>query len=73
MPEKLGSLSKIGRKKVFRLSAERQRLRRMEKIVDKILGEDDSDKDGLVSFPEFISAFHSGKMSGLKLRKTKER
>ena len=53
--------------------AERQRFRRTEKIVDKILEEDDSDKDGLVSFPEFISAFHSGKMSGLKLRKTKER
>ena len=53
--------------------AERQRFRRTEKIVDKILEEDDSDKDGLVSFPEFISAFHSGKMSGLKLRKTKQR
>ena len=52
--------------------AERQRFRRTEKIVDKILEEDDSDKDGLISFPEFISAFHSGKMSGLKLRKTKQ-
>ena len=39
--------------------------------MDKILEEDDSNKDGLVSFPEFISAFHDGKMSGLKLRKTK--
>ena len=38
-----------------------------------LVEEDDSDKDGLVSFPEFISAFHSGKMSGLKLRKTKQR
>ena len=53
--------------------AERQRFRRTEKIVDKILEEEDSNKDGLVSFPEFISAFHSDKMSGLKLRKTKQR
>ena len=51
--------------------AERQRLRRSEKIVDKILEEDDSDKDGLVSFPEFMSALHAGKLDGLKIRKTK--
>ena len=51
--------------------AERQRFRRTEKIVDKILEEDDSDKDGLISFPEFMSALHAGKMDGLKIRKTR--
>ena len=51
--------------------AERQRLRRSEKIVDKILEEDDSNKDGLVSFPEFMSALHAGKLEGLKIRKTR--
>ena len=51
--------------------AERQRFRRTEKIVDKILEEDDSDKDGLVSFPEFMSALHAGKLDGLKIRKTR--
>eukprot|EP00092_Neocalanus_flemingeri_P009231 GFUD01009936.1.p1 GENE.GFUD01009936.1~~GFUD01009936.1.p1 ORF type:complete len:192 (+),score=52.27 GFUD01009936.1:352-927(+) len=50
-------------------AAERQRFRRTEKIVDKILDEDDSNNDGLFSFPEFMSAFHSAKLDGLKLRK----
>jgi len=52
-------------------AAERQRFRRVVKIVDKILEEDDSNHDGLVSFPEFMSAFHSSKLDGLKLRKVK--
>ena len=38
----------------------------------RILAEDDSDKDGLVSFPEFMSALHAGKLDGLKIRKTRE-
>lgn len=52
--------------------AERQRFRRTEKIVDRILEEDDSDKDGLVSFSEFMSALHAGKLDGLKIRKTRD-
>lgn len=52
-------------------AAERQRFRRVEKIVDEILEEDDSNYDGLVSFPEFMTAFHSSKLDGLKLRKVK--
>ena len=52
--------------------AERQRFRRTEKIVDRILEEDDSNKDGLVSFPEFMSALHAGKLDGLKIRKTRD-
>jgi len=52
-------------------AAERQRFRRVEKIVDKILDEDDSNYDGLVSFPEFMTAYHSSKLDGLKLRKVK--
>ena len=52
--------------------AERQRFRRTEKIVDRILEEDDSDKDGLVSFYEFMSALHAGKLDGLKIRKTRD-
>ena len=50
-------------------AAERKRFRRIEKIVDKILDEDDSNKDGFLSFPEFITAFQSGKLEGIKLRK----
>lgn len=52
-------------------AAERQRFRRIEKIVDTILEEDDSNFDGLVSFPEFMTAYHSSKLDGLKLRKVK--
>ena len=52
-------------------AAERQRFRRTVKIVDTILEEDDSNKDGLVSFPEFMSAYHAGRLDGLKLRKVK--
>jgi len=52
-------------------AAERQRFRRVVKIVDKILEEDDSNHDGLVSFPEFMTAYHSSKLDGLKLRKVK--
>jgi len=47
----------------------RQRLRRTEKIVDKILNEDDLDLDGALGFVEFAAAFHSGKMAGLKVKK----
>jgi len=50
-------------------AADRQRFRRTVKIVDQILEEDDSNNDGLVSFAEFMSAFHSSKLDGLKLRK----
>ena len=39
--------------------------------MDTILEEDDSDKDGLLSFPEFMSALHAGKLDGLKIRKTR--
>ncbi|XP_023345143.1 multiple coagulation factor deficiency protein 2 homolog [Eurytemora carolleeae] len=49
--------------------AQRQRLRRTEKIVDKILNEDDLDLDGALGFVEFAAAFHSGKMAGLKVKK----
>jgi hypothetical protein len=52
-------------------AAERQRFRRIEKIVDKILEDDDSNNNGLVSFPEFMTAYHSSKLDGLKLRKVK--
>ena len=52
-------------------AAERQRFRRVVKIVDKILEEDDSNRDGLVSFSEFMTAFHSSKLEGHKLRKVK--
>jgi len=51
--------------------ANRQRLRRTEKIVDLLLVEDDSDQDGALSFAEFVSAFRAGKMEGLKVKKTK--
>jgi len=50
-------------------AAERTRFRRTEKIVDKLLNEDDSDKDGLLSFPEFVAAFRAGKMDGLKVKR----
>lgn len=53
-------------------AAERQRFRRTVKIVDQILEEDDSNKDGLVSFPEFMVAFDAGRLDGLKLRKVKQ-
>lgn len=47
------------------------RFRRTVKIVDKMLEEDDSNKDGLISFPEFMSAYHARRLDGLKLRKVK--
>jgi len=50
-------------------AAERTRFRRTEKIVDRMLDEDDSDKDGELSFPEFVAAFRAGKMDGLKVKK----
>jgi len=50
-------------------AAERQRFRRIVKIVDSMLEEDDSNKDGLISFPEFMSAFNSGRLEGLQVRK----
>ena len=53
-------------------AADRARFRRTEKIVDRILDEDDSDRDGLISFPEFMSALHAGKLDGLKIRKTRD-
>ena len=43
-----------------------------ERVLDRILEEDDSNKDGLVSFPEFMSALHAGKLDGLKIRKTRD-
>jgi len=49
--------------------AQRQRFRRTEKIVDKLLDLDDIDKDGQISFPEFVSAFRGGNMDGLKVKK----
>ena len=52
-------------------AAERMRFRRTVKIVDKMLEEDDSNKDGLISFPEFMSAYHARRLDGLKLRKVK--
>ena len=52
-------------------AAERMRFRRTMKIVDKMLEEDDSNKDGLISFPEFMSAYHARRLDGLKLRKVK--
>lgn len=52
-------------------AADRARFARTEKLVDKMLEEDDSNKDGLLSFPEFMSAYHAGRLDGLKLRKTK--
>lgn len=53
----------------FNLFHFRQRLRRTEKIVDKILNEDDLDLDGALGFVEFAAAFHAGKMAGLKVKK----
>lgn len=50
-------------------AADRQRFRRTVKIVDSMLEEDDSNKDGEISFPEFMSAFHGGRLEGLKVRK----
>ena len=47
------------------------RFRRTVKIVDKMLEEDDSNKNGLISFPEFMSAYHARRLDGLKLRKVK--
>lgn len=52
-------------------SADKQRFRRTVKIVDTLLEDHDPDRNGLVSFPEFMSAFHAGKLEGLKLRKIK--
>jgi len=51
-------------------AANRQRLRRTEKIVDKILQDNDVDYDGVISFPEFLSAFKSDNMKGLKVKKS---
>jgi len=51
-------------------AAERQRLRRTEKIVDKMLSQDDTDQNGEISFSEFVSAFRAGNMHGLKVKKT---
>ena len=48
----------------------RQRLRRTEKIVDKILEDNDADYDGVISFPEFLIAFKSDNMKGLKVKKS---
>lgn len=53
-------------------AAERMRFRRTVKIVDKMLEEEDSNKDGLISFPEFMSAYHARHLEGLKLRKVKD-
>jgi len=50
-------------------AAERQRFRRTVKIVDSMLEEDDSNKDGEISFAEFMSAFHGGRLDGLKVKK----
>jgi len=52
-------------------AADKQRFRRTVNIVDAMLEEDDSDKDGRVSFAEFMSAFYHGRLDGLKLRKVK--
>jgi len=51
-------------------AADRTRFRRTERIVDRMLLEDDSDKDGQISFPEFVAAFRAGKMDGLKVKKS---
>jgi len=51
-------------------AANRQRLRRTEKIVDKILEDNDADYDGVISFPEFLIAFKSDNMKGLKVKKS---
>ena len=40
--------------------------------MDKMLDEEDSNKDGLISFPEFMSAYHARHLEGLKLRKVKD-
>jgi len=51
-------------------AAERQRFRRTEKIVDKLLKEDDLDHEGTISFPEFVAAFRAGRLDGLKVKKS---
>lgn len=53
-------------------TANKQRFKRTVKIVDTLLANHDPNKDGLLSFPEFMTAYHSGKLDGLKLRKIKE-
>jgi len=50
-------------------AADRQRFRRTVKIVDSMLEEDDSNKDGEISFAELMSAFKGGRLEGLKVRK----
>jgi len=49
--------------------AERQRFRRTEKIVDKLLAEDDFNTDGKIDFPEFLSAYRAGRLDGIKVKR----
>jgi len=54
-------------------SAEKQRFRRTVRIVDTLLEDHDPDRNGCISFPEFMSAYHAGKLEGLKLRQIQKK
>jgi len=54
-------------------SADKQRFRRTVRIVDRLLADHDPDKNGLVTFSEFMTAFHGGKLEGLKLRQIQKK